>query len=105
MAQMNEALYHQYQVVLAARLQLDRALEESLDVDADLKTAREYLMDAETVAWALFRRDMIDQAEAKEPRCVDCNGPVERVRWCYVHPTCYACLPPPEPLEVINETQ
>jgi hypothetical protein len=33
--------------------------------------------------------------------CVSCGEPVEEVRHCYVQPTCYDCLPPPEPLETI----
>lgn len=33
--------------------------------------------------------------------CVQCGKPVEETRRCYVVPTCYACLPPPEPLPVI----
>lgn len=32
--------------------------------------------------------------------CVQCDKPVEEARECYAHPTCYACLPPPEPLPV-----
>jgi hypothetical protein len=32
--------------------------------------------------------------------CVKCGKPVERERECYVSPTCYACLPPPEPLPI-----
>ena len=32
------------------------------------------------------------------PPCETCGGSVERPRWSYVHPTCYSCLPPPEPL-------
>lgn len=34
------------------------------------------------------------------PNCVQCRGPVEPDRHCYVHPTCYRCLPPPEPLPI-----
>lgn len=30
--------------------------------------------------------------------CVECGKPVEHARECYAKPTCYACLPPPEPL-------
>jgi hypothetical protein len=33
--------------------------------------------------------------------CVQCGKPVEEDRCCYAIPTCYACLPPPEPLRVI----
>jgi hypothetical protein len=32
------------------------------------------------------------------PSCVGCGGPVEPARHDYVSPTCYQCLPPPEPL-------
>jgi hypothetical protein len=34
------------------------------------------------------------------PRCVRCNGTVEPERHDYAQPTCYRCLPPPEPLPV-----
>jgi len=33
-------------------------------------------------------------------RCVACGAPTEPLRWCFVHPTCYACLPPPPPLVI-----
>lgn len=32
--------------------------------------------------------------------CERCSRPIEEARRCYVHPVCYACLPPPEPLPV-----
>lgn len=32
--------------------------------------------------------------------CVQCGKPVEEERRCYAIPTCFACLPPPEPLPV-----
>lgn len=32
-----------------------------------------------------------------EPLCASCGGPVELARHCYAIPTCYDCLPPPEP--------
>lgn len=35
------------------------------------------------------------------PSCVCCGGSVEADRHCYVHPTCYRCLPPPEPVPVL----
>lgn len=35
-------------------------------------------------------------------RCVQCRGAVEEVRVCYAYPTCYACLPPPEPLPIVE---
>lgn len=38
--------------------------------------------------------------EKRGPRCVQCGGAVEQARWVYVHPTCYRCLPPPEPLPI-----
>lgn len=34
--------------------------------------------------------------------CVNCGNPVEHQRECYASPTCYACLPPPEPLPIAN---
>ena len=33
--------------------------------------------------------------------CRQCGEPVEEARPCYAVPTCYACLPPPEPLPVL----
>lgn len=38
---------------------------------------------------------------ADEPACERCGGAVEAVRRVYVHPTCYACLPPPDPIPVL----
>jgi len=37
-----------------------------------------------------------------DPRilCVQCGRIVELQRRCYVIPTCYKCLPPPEPLKI-----
>jgi hypothetical protein len=32
--------------------------------------------------------------------CRSCGKPVEPLRQCYAVPTCYACLPPPPPLDV-----
>ena len=37
---------------------------------------------------------------SEPPACERCGKPVEEARCCYVHPTCYACLPPPDPLPV-----
>lgn len=31
-------------------------------------------------------------------RCAGCSRPIEEARRCYVHPICYACLPPPDPI-------
>jgi hypothetical protein len=36
------------------------------------------------------------------PTCASCGGPVEEPRWCYAVPTCYSCLPPPEPLPTFS---
>jgi hypothetical protein len=36
----------------------------------------------------------------RDYHCVQCGGPVEPERHCYAHPTCYRCLPPPEPLPI-----
>ena len=33
--------------------------------------------------------------------CKQCGAEVEEARRCYATPVCYACLPPPEPLEVL----
>jgi len=35
---------------------------------------------------------------ATTPPCVECGEPVEDERVIYARPTCFACLPPPEPL-------
>jgi hypothetical protein len=43
-------------------------------------------------------------AEQLKPRCRQCGKAVEPERFCYAVPTCYACLPPPEPLEVAKWT-
>jgi hypothetical protein len=32
--------------------------------------------------------------------CQTCNKPIEKVREVYVIPTCYSCLPPPDPLPI-----
>lgn len=53
--------------------------------------------------------ERLDALEARLPKptqviepmrltCAQCTGPVEPERNCYAHPTCYRCLPPPEPL-------
>ena len=34
--------------------------------------------------------------------CEQCGNRVPEARECYVHPTCYACLPPPEPLPIAH---
>lgn len=34
--------------------------------------------------------------------CVDCGKPVEEARRCYAFPTCFACLPPPPELPVLQ---
>lgn len=34
------------------------------------------------------------------PSCARCGGPVEPQRHCYAIPTCYRCLPPPDPIPV-----
>lgn len=39
-------------------------------------------------------------ALAKRPRC-ECGRMVPRARACYAIPTCYVCLPRPEPLPVL----
>lgn len=36
--------------------------------------------------------------------CRGCGGPVEPVRWIYATPTCFTCLAPPEPIEVVKIT-
>lgn len=33
-------------------------------------------------------------------RCNSCGKLVEQARRCYAIPTCFACLPPPEPLPI-----
>lgn len=46
--------------------------------------------------------EQLAYARLYTPRCVDCGNPVEPERYVYVRPTCYACLPPPEPIETIG---
>lgn len=36
--------------------------------------------------------------------CRKCGKPVEDERICYAEPTCYACLPPPPPIEPLVKT-
>ena len=36
--------------------------------------------------------------------CRQCGKEVEEARRCYAIPTCYACLPPPEPLPIAHNT-
>lgn len=53
---------------------------------------------------SLLRR--MRPAPARNPvTCVQCGRAVEEVRECYAIPTCYACLPPPEPLALISARQ
>lgn len=33
------------------------------------------------------------------PWCQECGKSCEPQRWAYAVPTCYSCLPPPEPIE------
>lgn len=35
-------------------------------------------------------------------RCRTCGKLVEEARRCYAIPTCYGCLPPPEPLPIVE---
>lgn len=45
----------------------------------------------------------IAEARALMPiACRTCGMPVELARRCYAIPTCYACLPPPPPLAIIE---
>jgi hypothetical protein len=36
------------------------------------------------------------------PRCLQCGARTEPERWCYAIPTCFACLPPPPPIPVLE---
>ncbi len=38
------------------------------------------------------------------PKCSTCDGPVERTRWSFALPTCYACIPPPPPIPIFHWT-
>lgn len=49
---------------------------------------------------ALLRSDL-EHCRHRVP-CVQCGRPVEHAREVYGAPTCYACLPPPEPLPVVG---
>ncbi len=42
-------------------------------------------------------------SESDRIYCAQCKGIVEPERWAYAIPTCYACLPPPPPLPVLQE--
>jgi len=45
----------------------------------------------------------LERARGDEPiLCVQCGKEVERARRIYVLPTCYECLPPPPPLEILE---
>jgi hypothetical protein len=35
-------------------------------------------------------------------RCRTCGGHVEEIRWIYWTPTCFGCLAPPAPIEVLE---
>lgn len=47
--------------------------------------------------------DLLDYLQGKEVLCVECDCPVEPSRRVYVHPTCYACLPPPDPFRPVRD--
>jgi hypothetical protein len=49
------------------------------------------------LAFALSETPLVNTSG---PCCVSCGGPVEPERHDYAQPTCYRCLPPPEPLPV-----
>jgi hypothetical protein len=56
--------------------------------------------------WGTDVRRWRSYVDGNEPcPCVQCGREVERARRVYVHPTCYACLPPPPPLEVLRLPQ
>lgn len=40
------------------------------------------------------------EADTTVQACRTCGKPVEAARRCYMTPTCYACLPPPDVLKV-----
>jgi hypothetical protein len=48
-----------------------------------------------------LRRE-VEKWRAHRVRCRPCGKPVEPERHCYATPVCYACLPPPEPIETFT---
>jgi hypothetical protein len=56
----------------------------------------------------LIERDAEVAKEERErimshaPRCRRCQARTEPERWCYAIPTCFACLPPPPPIETLE---
>lgn len=75
---------------------IDMTMAQPAGPDAlrDLADAFDRERDGEIV------RAELAKARDREARCVKCGGPCTSDRWVYAHPTCHACLPPPEPLPV-----
>jgi len=49
-------------------------------------------------------RKCVKEEFAKHPViCNQCAKPVEVQRYCYAVPVCFACLPPPPPLQFVDE--
>lgn len=47
----------------------------------------------------------LDRYRRFAPRCHQCGKGVEPERFVYAVPTCFACLPPPEPIPVVTIEQ
>ncbi|HEY3256257.1 MAG TPA: hypothetical protein VGJ91_20000 [Polyangiaceae bacterium] len=71
---------------------------DALDRDEQPQLAKRVATrDAEVAQTA--RAQLIEQFA---PLCRQCLKRTEPERWCYVIPTCFACLPPPPPIEAIK---
>lgn len=85
-----------------AVIELDRRERELLDRVAKLEAR--FPVPVEREAWCEKCREAKPcsgctyRAESTGKQCVECGVYVEKARECYAQPTCYECLPPPEPL-------
>lgn len=95
----NGKAYNQADAVTA---ELDRRERELLDRVAKLEAR--FPVPVEREAWCEKCREAKPcsgctyRAESTGKQCVECGVYVEKARECYAQPTCYECLPPPEPL-------
>jgi hypothetical protein len=55
------------------------------------------LIEADRAAVAQAERERLTESYA--PNCRRCQARTEPPRWCYAIPVCFACLPPPPPIE------
>jgi hypothetical protein len=49
-----------------------------------------------------YEQALKDIEEYIRPTCRKCGKKVERERECYAVPLCYECLPPPDPIDIIE---